>query len=128
MSKAFIAVAVAAAILLPVGCGAYSIYTSAVTAPSRVISKTLETDNIIFNYEWFFNVNSQFQSRLAQIKEYKTFEGDEAEKYRLRTELGAMKQSCRELANNYNANSAKLNRAIFRSHNLPLVLDAALCE
>ena len=113
----------------PVGCAVLSTVSTVATAPSRVINKTLETDNIIYNYEWFFNTNAQYNARVAQISEYKTFtDTDPAERALLRTELSAVKQSCRELANNYNANAMKLNRAFFRSKNLPETLDVEICE
>jgi hypothetical protein len=114
---------------VPIGCAVLSTVNSAATAPSRVINKTLETDNIIYSYEWFFNTNAQYTARAAQISEYKAFtDTDPEERARLRMELSAVKQSCRELANNYNANGMKLNRTFFRSKNLPETLDVEICE
>lgn len=129
----FKTVAVAATVIigLPVAVAAYSTFTTVVTAPSRVINRTLETDNIIFNYERFFNVNASYKARVAQINEYRPViaeETDLGEKARLRTELSAMKQSCRELAQGYNADASKLNRALFRDRNLPEQLDEGVCE
>jgi hypothetical protein len=131
MSKAFIGLTLALVLFVgvPVGCAVVSMTNSVATAPARVVTKTLETDNIIYNYEYFFNVNSQYNSRVAQIKSWEVeTDADPAERQRLRVEVSAMRQSCRELANNYNANSGKMNRAIFRDHNLPQTLDASLCE
>jgi len=129
-SKVIALVAVVAlSVGVPVGCAVLSTVNSVATAPSRVINKTLETDNIIYSYEWFFNTNAQYNTRAAQISEYKTFTDTEhEERARLRMELSAVKQSCRELANNYNANAMKLNRAFFRSKNLPETLDVEICE
>lgn len=50
----------AALIALPVVGGLYSTFSSVVTAPSRVINKTLQTDNIINNYEWFHDAYGQY--------------------------------------------------------------------
>jgi hypothetical protein len=131
MSKTFIGLTLALVLFVgvPVGCAVVNMTNSVATAPARVVTKTLETDNIIYNYEYFFNVNSQYNSRVAQIKSWEVeTDADPAERQRLRVEVSAMRQSCRELANNYNANSGKMNRAIFRDHNLPQTLDASLCE
>lgn len=118
-------------IALPVACSAYSVWSSATTAPGRVISKTLQTNNILSNYELFHDESKQFDARVAQLTEHRGFlaaEADPAEKSRLRMELAAQQQSCRELAADYNANSLKLNRQLFKDRGLPPVLDAALCE
>jgi len=118
-------------IAVPVGLNAIGVFNSVATAPGRVINKTLETNNIIFNYERFFNVNANYKSRVAQIEEYRPLiagETDPAEKARLRTELSAMKQSCRELANGYNADAGKMNRSLFRDRDLPEQLDVGACE
>ena len=118
-------------IALPLAIGAYSTFSSVATAPSRVINKTLQTDNIIFNYERFFDVNASFTSRSAQVKQYKEFlatETDPSEKVRLRTEMAAMQQSCRELATKYNADSQKMNRSVFKDSDLPYTLNIAECE
>lgn len=131
MSTKTILAAIAVAIALPVACGSYAIYTSVVTAPSRVIEKTLRTDNIIFNYERFFDVNASFESRKAQVNQYKKLlvsETDKDEKISLRTELAAMQQSCRELAQSYNADSQKLNRSLFKDRGLPYQLNSQECE
>lgn len=126
-----IALWTAGIIALPVVFGAYSTFSSVVTAPSRVVNKTLQTDNIIFNYERFFDVNANFTSRAAQIKQYKEFlatETDPAERVHLRTEMAAMQQSCRELATKYNADSQKMNRSLFKDKDLPYTLNISECE
>ena len=132
MSRALtIAGAIAAAIVLPVACSAYSIYASVTTAPGRVISKTLETNNILTNYEMFHDESQNFSARVAQLTEQRGFldkEADPAERSRLRMELAAQQQSCRELAADYNANSQKLNRSLFKDRGLPAALDAGQCE
>lgn len=132
MSKAlYIAGAVAALFVLPVACGAYSIYSSVVSAPGRVVGKTLQTNNILTNYELFHDESKQFDARTAQIGEHRGFlatETDPAERTRLRMEMAAQQQSCRELVADYNANSLKLNRQLFKDRGLPPVLDAARCE
>ncbi len=131
MSFKTVALWTAGILAFPIAIGAYSTFTSVATAPSRVVNKTLETDNIIFNYERFFDINANFTSRVAQIKQYKEFfdnETNSVEKINLRTELAAMQQSCRELATKYNADSEKMNRSLFKDKDLPYTLNISECE
>lgn len=120
-----------------IGLGAAGIFmnvvgtaTSIATAPGRVIQKTLQTDNIISSYEWYFDTNAQFNARIGQIATHKQILGettDDAEKSRLRMEMASMQQSCRELAERYNANSMKMNKTIFKDWRLEPALDPAIC-
>jgi hypothetical protein len=118
-------------IAAPIGCGIYSTFSSVTTAPSRVINRTLQTTNIIQNYEWFFDTNAQFKTRLQQVRDQEAAmadETDKAERERLRIELNTIRYSCRDLANTYNANSEKQNRALFKSRGLPATLDQEECN
>lgn len=99
--------------------------------PARVVSKTLDADNIITNYEWFHDANGNYLARVAQIKQFKGLalnESDAGERSRLRVEMAAIQQSCRDLSRRYNANSSKMNRGIFRERNLPDQLNSGECE
>lgn len=116
---------------VPVGCGLYSVFTTTVSAPGRVINRTLSTDNILQNYNQFFDRNANYNVRLKQITDNKAdlaAETDPDEKYRLRTELKAVRYSCRELAASYNADSQKLTAAPFKSHKLPYTLNMEACD
>lgn len=132
MSKFKIGLALAAVLVgVPVGCSILGTATSVATAPGRVVQKTLQTDNIISNYEGFFNRKAQYDARLNQAQGHTLLlatEQDPAEKTRLRIELSAMKQSCRDLATQYNADAAKLNRKLFRDSQLPANLSETACE
>lgn len=101
-----------------------------ITAPTRVIQKTLQTDNIINNYEWYYTANRNIESRVNQIAQYKVFysEASPEEKGRARIDLAAVQQSCRDLVASYNANSEKLNRSIFKGWDLPELIDPSTCE
>ena len=119
--------ALAIAIIVPVGCSVVSV----VTAPSRVVSRTLETDNIISNYQYFHDASQNFVSRAAQVQQYKGFikeETDKQELIRLRTEMAGIQQSCRDLAAEYNSRSAQVNRNIFKGTDTPVELNASICE
>lgn len=121
----------AALIGLPIAFSAYSTFTSVASAPGRVINKTLGTDNILNNYEYFFDANANYNSRVAQVRQFEGYinaDNPADENARLRMELAAMQQSCRELANDYNADSRKLNRNLFKSNDLPYELDVLACE
>lgn len=120
-----------ALIALPIGCSLYSTFGAVVSAPSRVINRTLTTSNILTNYEMFHDEDQQFIARVNQIGEHRgdlKTETDPAERTRLRMEMEAQQQSCRELAADYNSNSLKLNRALFKDRGLPSALDASTCE
>ena len=96
--------------------------TKVATAPGRVLNKTLETNNIIDSYEWFYDTNAAFISRQNQVVQYNTMyaeEEDKSEKRKIRTELAAMQQTCRDLVTKYNANSEKMNKSIFKGWELP---------
>lgn len=123
--------AVALVIAVPVGCSVISMINTAATAPARVVNKTLETNNIIMNYELFHDEEQNFRARVMQVNQSKKFldaELDAGEKARLRMELAAQQQSCRELVADYNSNSEKLNRKVFKDRGLPFQLDATKCE
>lgn len=125
-----IGLAILALVALPIIGGIYSTFSSVVTAPSRVINKTLETDNIISSYEWYHDAYGRFEARVSQVDQFQGLLADEltgAERNRLRIDLTAMQQVCRELAEQYNANSRKLNKGIFRGWSLPETLDQVRC-
>lgn len=109
----------------------FGIFSSVATAPGRVIQKTMQTENIIQSYEWFYDVNAAYTARHNQVVQYKSFmlsETDKTEIYRLRTELAAMQQTCRDLATKYNANSEKMNKSIFKGWALPDTLSHQICN
>ena len=118
--------------LLAVGVliGGITPFLSIMTAPGRVITKTMDTNNIISNYEMFFDLNAGYTRRIADINTHKgavaAATGDE--KNRLNIELLGMQQTCRDLVVRYNAESRKLNKELFKSNNLPADLDINTCN
>lgn len=110
---------------------ALGVIGSVASAPGRVVNKTLQTENILSSYEWFYDTNAQFDSRKGQVKAHGVLlagEQDAKERSRLNIELSAMRQSCRDLATKYNANSEKANKSIFKSRGLPETLNLNECE
>lgn len=99
--------------------------------PMAVVQKTMNADNIIHKYEWFHDVSTQYDARVNQIVQFKSFLADEtdvSEKQRLRMEMAAQQQSCRDLAAKYNANSEKMNVSIFKGWSLPDTLAMGVCD
>ena len=103
----------------------------ALNAPLAVVNKTLDTNNIIHKYEWFYDTSEVFKTRANQVAQYKAFLADETnkgEKRLLRTELAGIQQVCRDLAAKYNANSQKMNVSVFKGWGLPDKLNNRRCE
>lgn len=131
---------IGAAALVAVGIGAFAlrvlmapvaIASNALTQAGRVINKTIDADNVLHNYEWFFDTSTQIKARVQQIgvhSELFRTEKEPSERSRLRIEMVAMQQSCRDMAAKYNANAAKANRSIFRSNDTPESIEVSTCE
>jgi hypothetical protein len=116
---------------VPVVFSAINTATAVATAPGRVVQSTFKTGNILSTYEGFFDTKANYDSRTMQIVEREGLianETDPAELRRLRMELSATKQSCRQLANQYNADATKNNDSLFLDRDLPTRLDATVCE
>lgn len=115
----------------PVACVYLNSAQNVATAPARVTSRVAQTENILGNYRAFFDINGQYNARVAQIAERNGLlaaETDRAEQQRLRIELSATRQSCRDLAQRYNNDAQRQDAGRFRDANLPATLDASACE
>lgn len=111
--------------------GFFSTVGTVASAPGRVIQKTMDTNNIIQSYEWFYDVDASYKSRYNQISQFKSLlssETDSSEKSRIRIDLAAIQQTCRDLSTKYNANSEKMNKAVFKGWSLPERLSINSCE
>lgn len=104
--------------------------TSILSAPGRIIQETLKTNNILDNYEMYFDLNAGYDRRVADIQSQKLMlEGATgAELNRLKIELVGLQQTCRDLVTRYNAASEKANRSLFKANNLPEQLDLTTCN
>jgi len=105
--------------------------TTVATAPGKVVQKTFQADNIITNYEWYYDTHAAYEARLGQITDHSSYleaEEDRIEIQRLRIELTAMRQSCRDLATKYNANSQKVNKSIFKGGAVPETIEKEKCN
>jgi hypothetical protein len=105
---------------------------SLLSQPARIVSKTFDADNVITSYEYYRDAYGNFQARTAQVTQFKklmaTADVDQQEKNRLRIEVAAIQQSCRDLAQKYNANANKVNKSIFMGTSVPANLNAGECE
>lgn len=112
----FLMVVVVAAAAVFGGCG--------------VVSRTFDADNMIHNYEHFFDLHSAYKAKVRDLATHSGFylhETDKKERGKLRMEMVALQSSCRILVATYNADSAKANRDIFKSDELPDRLDMGTC-
>lgn len=108
------------------------------TQPLRVISKTVDADNMIGNYEWF---KTQYQDYTATVKKANnarlaadafgksagdrstwTFD-DKQEAARLASVQLGLENQATAIAAAYNARSAMSNRSIFKGSDLPDRID-----
>ena len=129
MSKVKLTLVIMVALL---GCGLLWITCTVLGTTCGVVQRTMNPDNVIFNYEWFHDVHKQVLAQQQNVQVHKRLlkeEEDKSEKKKLRVELAGMEQICRSLVQKYNANSLKLNRKLFKESNLPHSLDMlALCQ
>jgi len=99
--------------------------------PAQLVSKATNTTKMLQNYEWFYEASNNFKARASQVTSTKNAiasEEDKAEKSRLRIDLSAIQQSCRELAAKYEAQSGKIHVGYLKSNSLPESLNAKECE
>ncbi len=101
---------------------------------ARVIEKTMDADNVLYNYEWFKQrnqdvkaLNAKVKSTDAMTRQFKEEAGprenwhrqDRDEYSRLSAILLGLKQQRNDLVAEYNARSEMANRAIFKTGDLP---------
>ncbi len=104
---------------------------SVVTAPARVLDRTVSTDNIIDSYEGFRDTYQAYKARVAQIQEFKSEKPENADdRMHLRVEIAGQHQSCREIVARYNSESSKANHSYFKmgGGELPDRLDMDTCD
>ncbi len=102
-----------------------------ITKPMQLVNKTMETANIIHNYEWFHDMHASWQAKVGQVKSHAALINETTDKNeitKLRIERAGIQQLCRTLVTSYNAASSKINRKIFKGGSLPDELDMASCE
>lgn len=114
-----------------IACAPANLAHKALSSAEGVVDKTLDPSNVIHNYEWFHDASRAVDARVSQIQAHRSIvagERDAGEQRRLRVELAGMQQTCRDLAAAYNANTAKVNRDLFRGRTAPAIINPAVCE
>jgi hypothetical protein len=102
-----------------------------VNKPAALASKATDTTAMLRNYEWFHEAASNYVARTAQVRSFKTLlaqEPDKGEQSRLRVDLAAVQQSCRDLAAKYEAQTGKIHVGYLKSKSLPESLNQKECE
>lgn len=104
-------------VLAVVGVGGTVVFglTNVLTQAGRVVSKTIDADNVIYNYEWF---RQQYQDVLAmdgkiavQTEAAASADGDE--KTRINSIVNGLKTKRAQMVADYNARGSMANRSIF---------------
>lgn len=95
------------------GVGAWALNLAA--QPGRIISRTLDADNVLFNYEWF---RSQYQDVLAidakiAVQEDAAIGAAGDEKVRINSVVAGLKTKRAQMVADYNARGSMANRSIF---------------
>lgn len=127
MKKFHVALIVAGLVLAPT----LAVGISLLNKPAALVAKATNTTQMLQNYEWFYEAANNYDARVSQVRSFKQLlaeESDAAEKQRLRVDLAAIRQSCRELAARYAAQSGKVHVGYLKSNALPEVLNLEDCE
>ena len=97
---------------------------------SEVYDRTFDSDNIIHNYEWFYDADAAIKSKARAISSHQKLVASAtgSERNRLQMELTGMQNVCRDLVQEYNANSKKSNRKIFKGKDIPTSISMDNCE
>ncbi len=96
------------------GIGAWALNLA--SQPGRIVSKTLDADNVIYNYEWF---RQQYQDVLAmdgkiQVQvDAAAAATNEAERTRINSVVAGLRTKRAQMVADYNARGSMANRSIF---------------
>lgn len=120
--------------VLSVVGGAGFWFLGLVSQPARVVSKTFDADNMIYNYQWFKQqyadieaISTKADNADAALKAFETSAGDrtawtfedkQRDQQLASIALGLKNQRASMVAE-YNARSQEVNRSIFKTGDLP---------
>lgn len=131
-----VAILMGIALLVGVGglLGVIGFCANPLRQAGRIVSKTIDADNVIYNYEWFKQRNQDIKALDAKIggadatvDDFKAEAGprsgwhreDREEASRLSMVALGLRQQRSDMAAEYNARSTMANRAIFQTGELP---------
>jgi hypothetical protein len=101
---------------------------------ARIVNKTIDADNVIYNYEWFKKTHENYLASLVKIKtaeeqvaQFKEDAGprkdwsfeDKTEYSRIQSVVTGLKNHSEDIRAEYNAKSKMVNRKIFKGGDLP---------
>lgn len=102
------------------------VVSDAANAARGISRKTLDADNVIYNYEHFFDLHAQAKNGVQAANTagmgMKMVKGDEALNNKV-TEFNGAINYTRTVVEQYNADSKKINRTLFKDWRLPASLD-----
>lgn len=121
---------VAVAMLLGLGSCAMGLIANPFFQAARIVNKTIDADNVIYNYEWFKRQHEDIRAFDAQVanaqqqldlftisagpRDKWTFE-DKGESQRLSSIVLGLKNQRVAMVAEYNAKSRMVNRSIFKT-------------
>ena len=100
----------------------------------QVVERTLNADNMIYNYEWFHaryadyqSAQTQLQQKQSELDQFMSTAGErttwniatQREESQLRIELSGLRAHVANIANEYNSHVGMANRNLFRTNSLP---------
>lgn len=131
----------ASIILVFAGIGLVGMAVSILTAPARsvtgIVNRTLDSENVIANYEWFKRQNQDVKAIDARLdasrNAVKSFEAsagprttwtfeDKQESNRLNSIVLGLEGQRASMVAEYNARTQMMNRDLFRTSDLPAEL------
>ena len=122
------------AIVLFIIIAAIFVVLRVASQPARIVEKTLDADNVLYNYEWFKQtyqdvkaIDLKIGNAKVGVNQFKTDAGprvdwtfeDKNEYSRLNAIVLGLKNQREDVVAQYNARSKMANRAIFKSGELP---------
>jgi hypothetical protein len=134
MNKKTLFILLAAFIIIVIGA---KITISVIESGTGVIEKTINPDNVLYNYEWFKQQFEDYNALKQKIeiaeKSIQTFKedfppreewnySDKNEYSRLRIILDGLEYQKQDVVSKYNARSKMVNRTLFKDNDLPFQL------
>lgn len=122
----------------------FFVANKAADGTKTIISRTLDGDNILFQYEHFFDMYEGAKQQAANIKKQETSledlkvtYGEDALKWPkdvrqdsafIRETISGLNMQYQSIVARYNADSSKLNRKLFKDKSLPYELPLDINE
>ena len=131
---AFVAVLAIVVVCLAIGGGVWFFVLNPATQAARVVNKTIDADNVLYNYEWFKRQAEAIPAMANQAMRARTevavlkselgkrdtwHRDDRIEVNRLNAVALGIEQMRDSAIKEYNARSQMANRELFKTNDLP---------